>query len=465
MYDTKCEYSLYIFSKSNKFRIQSWKIASSGYFEAFIIFLIVLSSLLLTFNTYYLKEKVDAIENVTSKINLCFVVCFTVEALFKIMIYGFIFDEGTYLRDTWNILDFVIVISSLLDVSVSSIDIPMIKILRLLRTFRPMRFMSHNKNMRILVKSLFKSLGALCNTMILILIIFLMFSIVGVNFFAGKFQYCTEDIFENSTRDECENNGGMWRTYDLNFDNAINGLVFLFELATQENWPIMVYQAIDCTSVDNGPEMEANWYYAYFFVIFLFIGSMFLLNLFVGVLFYNFTKVQKQETATFGDAIATDEQLNWIEVQTMILRAEPNYNIRTAPNKDSWRSGIHKIITNFYFEAFVAIIILLNMIQMAMLYEGQSSSYELFLSILNYIFTGIFTIEIILKLIGYGKDFWFDAWNIFDFIVVICSYADIIFSSMLDTSLKMLSVGPQLLRVLRVLRVARLFRLDRKSVV
>ena len=395
-------------------------------------------------------------------LNIIFVVLFALEAVLKILAYGFLFDEGTYMRDLWNILDFIIVVSSILDASFSSVNMEMLRILRLLRTFRPLRFMSHNKNMRILVNSLFKSLGALCNTMILILVIFLMFSIVGVNFFAGKFQYCTEDMYENSDKIVCENNGGIWRTYDLNFDNTINGLIFLFELATQENWPIIIYQAIDSTDVDTGPRKEANFYYAYFFVIFLFIGSMFLVNLFVGVMFYNFEKVQKKENATFGTTIATEEQLNWIEVQNLIITAEPNYNVRTAPEKGSWRSTTHVIITNIYFEAFIAIIILLNMVQMAMLYNGQPSTYESALSIINYVFTGIFTVEILLKLVGFGCNFWYEAWNIFDFIVVICSYVDIIFSNLLGSSLRMLRVGPQLLRVLRVLRVARLFRLVRK---
>lgn len=395
-------------------------------------------------------------------INICFVSVFAAESVFKIIIYGFFFDKGSYLRDTWNVLDFFIAIIGVMDASLSFVNIPMIRVLRLLRTLRPLRFMSHNKNMRILVKAVFKSMGALFNTLILILIVYIMFSIVGVNFFAGKFQYCSEDIFVYGTKDECEAGGGEWRTYDLNFDNVINGLIFLFELTTQENWPLTVYQVVDCTDIDKGPQRNYSWYYSYYYVVFLFVGSMFLLNLFVGVLSYNFNKVQKQEKATFGNVVATEEQLQWIEIQKLIVRAEPNYNIRTTPDAHSWRACIHKLITNIYFELAVAIVILLNMIQMAMRYDGHPSWYDTMLNVLNYTFTGIFTVEIILKLIGYGCDFWYDAWNIFDFIIVLCSYVDIVLSNMLSTSLEFLTVGPQLLRVLRVLRVARLFRLVRK---
>ena len=49
-------------------------------------------------------------------------------------------------------------------------------------------------------------------------------------------------------------------------------------------------------------------------------------------MFMNFTKVQNQATASFGDILITEDQLNWIEVQKMIIRAEPNYNARTVPS-------------------------------------------------------------------------------------------------------------------------------------
>jgi hypothetical protein len=462
LHNTQCNYSLYIFSKKNKFRIAGWKIASSKKFEAIIIVFILLSTTLLIVNTYYLRGSTAAEDRALKTINVCFVVVFGLEALFKIIVYGFFFDKGSYMRDTWNVLDFIIITIGIMDASLSFINVPMIRVLRLLRTLRPLRFMSHNKNMRILVKAVFKSMGALFNTLILILIVFLMFSIVGVNFFAGKLQYCSEDLFINRTKEMCEESSGMWLTYDLNFDNVINGLIFLFELTTQENWPLTVYQVVDCTEIDKGPIIDYSWYYSYYFVVFLFFGSMFLLNLFVGVLSYNFNKVQKQENATFGNTVATEEQLQWIEIQKMIVRAEPNYNVRTAPDKYSRRAMVHKLITNFYFELSISIIILLNMVQMGMRYYGQPPWYETMLVVFNYVFTGIFTVEIILKMIGYGCNFWYDGWNIFDFIVVICSYTDIILSNMLTTSLDFLTVGPQLLRVLRVLRIARLFRLVRK---
>ncbi len=456
-----CEYSLYLLSKENPFRIFCWNIITAEYFEGVILALICANSVKLSVDTYYLQSSTSLYDAISTDLDLLFTISFTLEAAIKVAAMGFVVDNGSYLRDSWSMLDFFIVIASLIDACVSQVDIPMIKVLRLFRTFRPLRFITHNVNMRIIVTALFKSLGAILNTLIVVLMIWLMFSIVGVNFFAGKFQYCTVGTYDNRFRADCVAAGGVWRVYDHNFDNSINGLIFLFVLTTQENWPSLVYQAIDCTSVDEGPIQGGSWYYGYYFVVFLFVGSMFLLNLFVGVMFLNFTKVQKHESS-FGDILISEDQLNWIEVQKMITRAEPNYNARTVPPQYNWRKPVHQLVTSTEFEVFIAIIILLNMVQMGMLYDTASEQYLLALDIINYIFTGIFTVETILKLICFAGSFWYEAWNVFDFVIVLCSYVDIIFSNMAATSLRMLRIGPQLLRVLRVLRVSRLLRLVKK---
>ena len=458
----ECNYSLYMFSKENWFRIICWQITTNHYFEPVILTLICTGSIKLAVDSYFIQSNNEIYSQASTYLDIFFTVSFAVEAALKIVSMGFVVDSKTYLRDSWNQLDFFIVVASLIDQTASQVNIPMIKVLRLLRTFRPLRFVTHNINMRIVVSALFQSLGAIINTLVVVLVIWLMFSIVGVNFFAGKFQYCTVDTYNTPYKADCLDKGGDWRIYDHNFDNSVNGLIFLFILTTQENWPIIVYQAVDCTDVDQGPTMGVQWYYGYYFVIFLFVGSMFLLNLFVGVMFLNFTKVQKHETSSFGDILITEDQLNWIEVQRMIIMAEPNYNARTVPKQDDWRKPFHQFVTSAGFEGFTSMIIVLNMIQMSMLFDTASQEYLAALELINYIFTGIFTIELIFKLLAFAGDFWNEPWNIFDLVIIISSYIDIIFSNLASASLRMLRIGPQLLRVLRVLRVSRLLRLVKK---
>ena len=100
-----------------------------------------------------------------------------------------------------------------MDMSLSNVDIPAIKILRLLRTLRPLRVISHNRSMKLIVSALFESVGALANVVLLVGACFLMFGIFGMNLFAGKFYYCLRDgdtDYTLLTMHVCEKNGGTW---------------------------------------------------------------------------------------------------------------------------------------------------------------------------------------------------------------------------------------------------------------
>lgn len=94
------------------------------------------------------------------------------------------------MRESWNILDFFIVIASFVDVSVSSINLSFVKILRLLRTLRPLRFITHNKSMKILVSALLQSINGIFNVGIVIILSWLMFAILGVSLMKNKLHYC-----------------------------------------------------------------------------------------------------------------------------------------------------------------------------------------------------------------------------------------------------------------------------------
>lgn len=104
----------------------------------------------------------------------------------KIVALGFVMDDGSYLRESWNVMDCFIVFTSTLDMCLTNVDIPVIKILRLLRTLRPLRVISHNVAMKLIVNSLFMSVGAIFNVIIVILCVWLMFAIFAINMFAGK---------------------------------------------------------------------------------------------------------------------------------------------------------------------------------------------------------------------------------------------------------------------------------------
>lgn len=103
------------------------------------------------------KRKVIHIIDVTTT------AIFTVEALFKIIAQGFIINrKRSYLRNSWNILDFVIVISGLISLTSDS-EIGFFKVLRILRVLRPLRLITRVKGLKLVIGSLFKALPRIFN--------------------------------------------------------------------------------------------------------------------------------------------------------------------------------------------------------------------------------------------------------------------------------------------------------------
>lgn len=100
-------------------------------------------------------------------------------------------------------MDFFIVITSLIDISLTNVNLPIIKVLRLLRILRPLRFISHNSSMKTVVVALLQSMGAIMNVGIVVCLVYLMFAILAVNLFGGKLQYCDVNTYHTKNQREC----------------------------------------------------------------------------------------------------------------------------------------------------------------------------------------------------------------------------------------------------------------------
>ena len=137
----------------------------------------------------------------------------------KVIALGFAMDEGSYLRDSWNGLDFFIVVTSIIDMALTNTDIPALKVLRLLRMIRPLRVISHNPQLKMIVAALFESIGSIVNVSVVVIIIWLMFAIYGMNTYMGMFFYCSENPYKHNTKWVCEDHGGEWLRFDANFDD------------------------------------------------------------------------------------------------------------------------------------------------------------------------------------------------------------------------------------------------------
>jgi hypothetical protein len=140
-------------------------------FDYFILRIIILSSLKLVVDTYISPDTNPTLTENLSTVDMVVSSIFLLEFAIKVVTLGFFWDIKSYLRDSWCKLDFVIVLFSLFDFNIIDSELGFIKVVRLLRILRPLRFISHNKNMRLIVNSLLHSIGGIFNVVIVILLI------------------------------------------------------------------------------------------------------------------------------------------------------------------------------------------------------------------------------------------------------------------------------------------------------
>jgi len=112
-----------------------------------------------------------------------FTVVFTIECMIKVIGMGFVWGRGAYLRDAWNILDFVVVVAGVVEVVFP--DAPNVSILRTFRVLRPLRSLSSLPGLRLLIVSLLASIPDLANVVLLLMFTLLIFGILGMQLWMG----------------------------------------------------------------------------------------------------------------------------------------------------------------------------------------------------------------------------------------------------------------------------------------
>ena len=87
---------------------------------------------------------------------------------------------------------------------------------------------------------------------------------------------------------ECYDLGGEWVNPDGHFDDLLNSFTTLFAVSTAEGWVSIMWRGIDARGMHLEPQEGHNLWKSLFFILFMIIGSLFLLNLFVGVVITQF---------------------------------------------------------------------------------------------------------------------------------------------------------------------------------
>ncbi|CAN0379712.1 unnamed protein product [Lampetra planeri] len=462
-----------------------------------------------------------------------FIAIFCFEAGIKILALGFLLHKGSYLRNGWNVMDFVVVVTGLLANMGSYYDL---RTLRAVRVLRPLKLVSGIPSLQVVLKSIMKAMIPLLQIELLLFFAILMFAIIGMEFYMGKLHStCYNNVTESWEDDRlcgvrpCPNNlvcqsGWIGPNFGITkFDNILFAILTVFQCITMEGWTDLLYYTNDVYG------SKWNWLY---FVPLIIIGSFFMLNLVLGVLSGEFAKERERvENRRAFLKLRRQQQIErelngymeWICKAEEVMLAEEDRNaeeksafdvLRRATLRKSRNDLIHaeegglaaekqqqtpsvaepgqthssrsfvrpgvaagaaaassssyfqrkekrlrfcirRMVKSQAFYWTVLCLVALNTLCVAMVHYKQPKELTEVLSYMEFVFLGLFLLEMMLKMYGLGmQNYFHSSFNCFDFAVVIGSIFEIIWSTLQPRS----AFG---LRVLRALRLLRIFKVTK----
>uniref|UniRef100_A0A8C6P491 Voltage-dependent L-type calcium channel subunit alpha n=1 Tax=Nothobranchius furzeri TaxID=105023 RepID=A0A8C6P491_NOTFU len=304
-------------------------------FDIFILIAIFANCMALAVYVPFPEDDSNSINHDLETVEYAFLIIFTIETFLKIIAYGLVMHQNAYVRNGWNMLDFVIVVIGLFSVVLEFLTKEDkgdgeeathqptahghggkpggfdVKALRAFRVLRPLRLVSGVPSLQVVLNSIIKAMVPLLHIALLVLFVIIIYAIIGLELFIGKmhatcYTVGSELIGEeepapcaisghgrqcpiNGT--ECREgwhgpNGGI-----TNFDNFLFAMLTVFQCITMEGWTDVLYWVNDAIG------FETPWIY---FVSLIILGSFFVLNLVLGVLSGEFSK-EREKAKARGD--------------------------------------------------------------------------------------------------------------------------------------------------------------------
>uniref|UniRef100_A0A4X2MC37 Voltage-dependent P/Q-type calcium channel subunit alpha n=1 Tax=Vombatus ursinus TaxID=29139 RepID=A0A4X2MC37_VOMUR len=455
--------SMFILSTTNPLRRLCHYILNLRYFEMCILMVIAMSSIALAAEDPVQPNAPR--NNVLRYFDYVFTGVFTFEMVIKMIDLGLVLHQGAYFRDLWNILDFIVVSGALVAFAFTGNskgkDINTIKSLRVLRVLRPLKTIKRLPKLKAVFDCVVNSLKNVFNILIVYMLFMFIFAVVAVQLFKGKFFHCTDESkeFEKDCRgkyllyekNEVKARDREWKKYEFHYDNVLWALLTLFTVSTGEGWPQVLKHSVDATFENQGPSpgyrMEMSIFYVVYFVVFPF----FFVNIFVALIIITF---QEQ-----GDKMMEEYSLEKNERACIDFAISAKPLTRHMPqNKQSFQYRMWQFVVSPPFEYTIMAMIALNTIVLMMKFDGATIAYDNALRVFNIVFTSLFSLECLLKIMAFGiLNYFRDAWNIFDFVTVLGSITDILVTEF-GVSNNFINLS-----FLRLFRAARLIKLLRQG--
>uniref|UniRef100_A0A8C7SVT8 Sodium leak channel NALCN n=1 Tax=Oncorhynchus mykiss TaxID=8022 RepID=A0A8C7SVT8_ONCMY len=297
-----------------------------------------------------------------------FVIFMSIELNLKIMADGLFFTPTAVIRDFGGVMDIFIYLCSLIFLCWLPPNVPPesgAQLLMMLRCLRPLRIFKLVPQMRKVVREVIKGFKEIFLVSILLLTLMLVFASFGVQLFAGKLAKCNDPhVF---LREDChgifrinvsvsknlnlklrpgEKKPGFWvprvwaNPRNFNFDNVGNAMLALFEVLSLKGW----VEVRDVIIHRVGP------IHGIYIHVFVFLGCMIGLTLFVGVVIANFNENK-------GTALLTVDQRRWEDLKSRLKIAQP-LHLPPRPENAGFRAKMYDITQHPFFKRGIAVLVL-----------------------------------------------------------------------------------------------------------
>ena len=309
-------------------------------------------------------------------IDYTFFVIFWMESCLLAVAKGLIGNHKAYLRNKMNCMDMAINIAcsvvmvrrhradftaqSFVTMSPGDVrtmmtdDVTWVRVCRTLRVLRVIRLTKHFDGMKPIIAALTESASMIASTLLITGVIVIMFGVVGIHLFSGKYGIC--DGAETLAKIECNRTMAgedvEWKNPPFDFDNIFNALHALFIASTTEGWVTIMNAGVDSPLEVGGAPVAENkpWAVAYF-VAFMVLAPFFATNLFIGVLVNYFTEHS-------GTALLTRKQKQWCHAKLLCIQVEKP--VPRKPDEDSWRIHLWHVCESRTFKYATGFVIIAN---------------------------------------------------------------------------------------------------------
>ncbi|KAM3164201.1 EF-hand domain-containing protein [Lachancea thermotolerans] len=357
-----------------------------------------------------------------------FVTIFSLEFLIKTVADGVIHTPNAYLRNPWNCIDVIVLLSLWIDfVSGLKRDDDLSRVFRGLTALRALRCLTISKTARstfdqVLFDGIRKIIGA---AMVSLTLLF-PFAVWGLGLFRGRFGVCNDGVDLSQCYNEFSNQVFDFeiltpRVYSqpyLYMNSFSTAFRSLYEIVSLEGWVDMLSNSMASTGIGTVPETFASPGNGAFFVLFNFLSMVFILTLFISFIIRNHAR-------TTGSAFYTIEEKSWLEVKKLLSQARPEPTPDVL-SMSKFRSFVYRLAvekTYFWYAFFLQAVLYLHIITLLLYAYREANGLETYQDVIFIISSSVFLMQEGLYIFGKGVRLWFaKKWDVFKFFVVVMSF-------------------------------------------